>query len=85
MKQSIFIRLNSLWTLVFLVFFAIILISVNPFEASIFLLILFYLVFFGLVFGILNLIGFYLKLPFWFRLLAAISLVFLLILQSFRF
>jgi hypothetical protein len=85
MKQSIFIRLNSLFTLVFLVFFVIILISVNPFKASIFVLILFYLVFFGLVLGILNLIGFYLKLPFWFRLLAAISLLFLLILQSFRF
>jgi len=85
MKRRFFIRLNFVLTAIFLVFFVIILIAVNPFEANIFLFILFYIVVFGLVLGILNLIGMRLKIPFWAVLLISISIVFLLILQSFRF
>lgn len=85
MKRRVFIRLNFIGILVFLILFAIILIAVNPFEANTFLFILFYIVVFGLVLGILNLIGMRLKIPFWAILLISISIIFLLILQSFRF
>lgn len=84
MRKRIFIRLNFLWTLIFLIFFGIILITVNPLKASTFVFVLFYVVFFGLVLGILNLIGLYFKIPFWVVLLVSISLVFLLVLQSFK-
>lgn len=85
MKRRFFVKLNFVLTAIFLVFFAILLIAVNPFEANISLFILFYIVVFGLVLGILNLIGIRLKIPFWAILLISISIVFLLILQSFRF
>jgi len=85
MKKRIFIRLNFFWVLIFLIFLVIILITVNPFEASLFLIILFYIVFFGLIFGILNLIGIRFKIPFWFILLISIAILFILILQSFKF
>ena len=85
MKRKVLARLNLAWVVVFLVFFGIILFSVNPFEASIFLLILFYIVFFGLILGILNLIGARLNIPFWVILLISIAITFLLIFQSFKF
>ena len=85
MKKRFFVRLNFVLVLIFLIFFAIILLTVNPFQANAFLIILFYVVFFGLILGILNLIGTRLKIPFWFNLLISIAIVFLLILQSFRF
>ena len=81
MKRRFFIRLNFVLTAIFLVFFVIVLIAVNPLEANIFQLILFYIVVFGLILGILNLIGIRLKIPFWAILLISISIVFLLILQ----
>ena len=85
MRPKFLIRLNLVWIVIFLIFFAVILITVNPFEANTFLFVIFYVVFFGLILGILNLIGTRLKIPFWFNLLISIAIVFLLILQSFRF
>lgn len=85
MKKKIFIRLNFIFVLIFLILFGIILITINPWQASAFVFIIFYLIFFGLILGILNLIGRWFKIPFWVILLISISIVFLLILQSFKF
>ncbi len=85
MKRKSFVKLNFILAVIFLVAFIVILVGINPFEANIFQLILFYVVCFGLILGILNLIGMRLKIPFWAILLIGISIVFLLILQSFRF
>lgn len=85
MKRRVFIRLNFILALIFLAAFIVVLIAINPFEANTFLLILFYIVFFSLVLGILNLIGTRFKIPFWIVLLISIVIIFLLILQSFKF
>jgi len=81
MKKRFFIRLNLILTLVFLLIFVIILYYVDPFEVSSFLLVVFYVVLFGLILGILNLIGTPLKIPFWVRILIALTVVILLILK----
>jgi len=85
MKPKSLVRLNLVWIIIFLILFLVILITVNPFKASIYQFIIFYVVFFGLILGILNFIGSRLRIPFWFNLLISIALVFLLILQSYRF
>lgn len=79
MKPKFFIRLNLVFTLVFLIAFVIILYSVNPFEANSFQVILFYAVLFGLILGILNLIGMRLNIPSIVRVLIAIIVILLLI------
>ena len=84
MKPKVLVGLNLAWIVVFLIFFVIILITVNPFEASTFLIIIFYVVFFGFLLGVLNLIGIRFRIPFWFNLLISIAIVFLLILQRFK-
>ncbi len=84
MKKRVFIRLNFFWILIFLILFGIILITINPFQASTFVFVIFYIVFFGLILGILNLIGTRFKIPFWLILLISIAILFLLILQSFK-
>lgn len=84
MKRKSFVRLNFILAVIFLVAFIVVLVGINPFQANIFQFILFYIICFGLILGILNLIGIYLKLPFWIIILVSISLIFLLILQSFR-
>ena len=84
MRKKVFVRLNLIWTLVFLVFFVIIVFSINPFKANIFLFILFYVAFFGLILGILNLIAIRFKIPSWVSLLLSIAIVFILIIQGAR-
>ena len=85
MKERFFIRINLIITLDFLIIFAIILYSVDPFSASPLILIVFYVVLFGLVLGVLNLISNLFKIPFWVRIIIALIIIFLLILQSHRF
>ena len=85
MKQRFFIGINLIVTFVFLIIFVIILYSVDPFKASPFLLVGFYVVLFGLILGVLNLIGNRFKIPFWVRIIIALIIIFLLILQSHRF
>ena len=84
MRKRVFVKLNLIWTLVFLIGFAIILFSVNPFQADTFLFIVFYLVLFCLILGILNLIAIRLRIPFWVPLLFSIAIVFILIIQGAR-
>lgn len=84
MKKRSFIKLNSILGLVFLIALGVILIVVNPFEANIFLFIIFYLVFFALLLSVLNLISIYIKIPFWLRTLIVIAIIFILIVQSAR-
>jgi len=84
MKQRFFIGINLILTLVFLMGFVIILYSVDPFSAKLLLIIVFYLVLFGLILGILNLIGIYLKIPFWVRIIISLMVIFLLILNHGR-
>jgi hypothetical protein len=81
MKERFFIRINLIATLVFLIIFVIILYYVDPFEIGSFLLVVFYIVLFGLIWGILNLIGTPLKIPFWVRILIALTIVIILILK----
>lgn len=85
MKPRFFIELNLIGILVFLIIFAIILYSVDPYKASSLVFIIFYLVLFGLLLSILNLIGFYLKIPFWVRVLIAITIIIVLILRKGKF
>ena len=82
MKPKFFIGINLIVTLVFLIIFVIILYSVDPFKASPFFLVGFYVVLFGLILGVLNLIGNLFKIPFWVRIIIALIIIFLLILQS---
>jgi len=81
MKQRFFIGINLIIILVFFIIFVIILYSVDPFKASPFLIVIFYVVLFGLASGILNLIGTYLKIPLWIRIIIALIIVFLLFLS----
>ena len=81
-KTRFFVRLNLCLGLVFLLGFAIILYSVNPFTAKLFLLILFYVVLFGLLLVILNFISLVFKIPFWIRALIPICAILILIILS---
>jgi len=83
MKPKFFIRLNLILTLVFLLIFVIILYSVDPFKASPLVFVIFYIVLFGLILGTLNLIGTALKVPFWVRILIALTVIILLILKRY--
>jgi hypothetical protein len=78
MKPKFFIRLNLFLAFAFLIIFVIILYSVDPFQAGNFLKIIFYLVLFGLILSILNLIG---KMRFWVRILISLTMVIFLILR----
>ncbi len=82
MKPKFFIRLNLILTLVFFVSFVIILFFVDPFDSGRLVIVVFYLVLFGLILGILN---FILKTPFWVRILIALTVVILLILKKGKF
>ena len=81
MRKRVFIRLNLALLLVFLIGFAIIVYSINPFEASPFLMVVFYVVLFGLCFSFLSLIGLRFRIPFWISILIAIAIIFVLMVQ----
>jgi hypothetical protein len=85
MRRKSLVKLNFILAVIFLVGFIVILVAINPFEANIFQFILFYIVVFGLILSILNLIRIYLKIPFWIVLLISIAVIFVLVLQSFKF
>ncbi len=81
-KKRLFIKLDLIWTLVFFVGFVIILYSVNPFETSVWGLILFYLVLFCLLLGILNLIKILFRIPFKFILIIDVIIIIILLIKS---
>ncbi|MCX6730076.1 MAG: hypothetical protein NT058_01070 [Candidatus Portnoybacteria bacterium] len=81
-KKGLFIKLDLIWTLVFLVGFVIIVYSVNPFETSVLGLILFYAVLFCLLLGILNLIKIFFKVPFRFILIIDVIIIIILLIKS---
>jgi len=85
MKPKVLARLNLAWIIVFLILLIVILIAVDPFQANTFLIVLFYVVFFGFILGVLHLIRMRFKIPFWIILLISIAIVFLLTFQSFKF
>jgi len=85
MKPRFFIRLNLILTIVFLIIFVAILYSIDPFQASRFLIIIFYLTLFGLILGILNLLNVGFKIPLWSRILIALTAIAVLILQRRNF
>ncbi len=82
MRKKSFVKLNFILAVIFLMAFIVILVAINPFEANVFQFILFYIVVFGLVLIILNLISTYIKIPFWLRILIAIVIIFILIIQA---
>jgi len=82
-KKRFFIRLTLIWALVFLAAFAIILYSINPFEASIASLIIFYAALFCLLLGVLNLIGVFLRIPIWVSILIDLAIIIILLIRSF--
>lgn len=82
MKRKVFIKLNFIFGLIFLVGLGIILVVVNPLEANIFVFIVFYLIFFSLLITVLNLISAYIRIPYWLRILIAVVVVFMLIVQA---
>lgn len=84
MRKRVFFRLNLALLLVFLITFAIIVYSVNPFEASHFLIVIFYIILFGLCLSFLNLINLRFKTSFWIRILIATIVVFILMAQRFK-
>ncbi len=81
-KKGLMVRLNLIWTLVFFIGFVIIVYSVNPFEASIPILILFYIVLFCLLLGILNLIRLVLRISFKVVLIIDIVIIIILLIKS---
>ncbi|MFH1129590.1 MAG: hypothetical protein V1686_02560 [Patescibacteria group bacterium] len=81
-KKRLFIKLDLIWILVFFIGFVIILYSVNPFETSVLGLILFYLVLFCLLLGILNLIKIFFRIPFKFILIIDIIIIAILLIKS---
>ena len=78
-KKRLFVKLVLIWILVFLTAFAIILYSVNPFEASNLSLILFYVILFCLLLGILGLIRLIMKIPYWIIILISICIIIVLL------
>jgi len=81
-KKKVMIKINLLWILAFFIGFAIILYSINPFEAGTFSMVLFYLVLFGLLLGILNLIRLVFKFPFKIILIIDIVIILILLIKS---
>jgi len=81
-KKRLIIKLDLIWTLVFFVGFVIILYSINPFETSIFGLILFYVVLFCLLLGVLAFIRLIVKIPYWLIILLAICVIVVLLVLS---
>lgn len=81
-KKGLFIKLDLIWTLVFFIGFVTILYSVNPLEAGILNLILFYVVLFCLLLGILNLMKIFFKVPFKIILLIDIVIIIILLIKS---
>jgi len=81
-KKRLIVKLDLIWTLVFFIGFVIILYSVNPFEASVFDLILFYAVLFCLLLGILNFIKIFFKVPFKVILLMDSVIIIILLIKS---
>jgi len=79
MKRRFFIKLNLILAVVFFVFLLIFLLFIDPFQINIFVFILFYLIVFGLILSLLNLI----KIPFWIRILISIAIIFILLVKSF--
>jgi len=78
-KKRFFIRLVLIWILVFLAIFAMILYSVNPFEASSLILVIFYIVLFCLLLGFLSLIRLIIKIPYWVIILISVCVIFILL------
>jgi hypothetical protein len=81
-KKRLIVRLSLIWILVFLIALAIILYLVNPFEADISSLILFYLVLFCLLLGILNLIRIIFKIPFIIIVVVDVIIIIILLIKS---
>lgn len=81
-KRRFFIGLNLVWLLVFLAIFVIILYSVNPFEANIFILIIFYIVLFCLLLGIFSLTRLFAKTPYWLIILLALCVIVILLILA---
>jgi len=81
MKHRFFVKLNFILLFVFLIAFAIIILSIDPFQASVFLLFIFYLTTFGVVLTFLNLITRRLKIPFWINLLISVLIILFLIIK----
>ncbi|MBU3922978.1 hypothetical protein KJ684_01935 [Patescibacteria group bacterium] len=80
MKTRFFIKLNLFLALAFFIFTLIILFSIDPFDTSLFIIIIFYLLIFGFILCLLNSIRI---IPFWFRILITIAIIFILIVLSF--
>jgi len=83
MKPVFFNRLNLIGTIVFLLGFIGILVFVDPFKASTFLIFGFYFVLFFLIFGTLNLLDKILKMPVWCRFLIAGTIIAILVLRKY--
>jgi len=81
-KKGLFIKLDLIWTFVFLVGFIIVLCLVNPFETNVWGLILFYLALFCLLLGILNWIKILFRIPFKFILIIDIVIIIILLIKS---
>lgn len=81
-KRRLMVKLSLIWTLVFFIGLAIIVYSVNPFEASILILTLFYIVLFCLLLGILNLIRLVLRIPFKIILFIDIIIIIILLIKG---
>lgn len=82
-KKRLMVKLSLIWTLAFLIVFAIILYSVNPFETAISGLVLFYLIMFCLLLGILNLIRIFLKIPFVIIVIIDAIIIIILLIKKF--
>jgi hypothetical protein len=78
-KKWFFVRLILIWIFVFLVAFAIIIYSVNPFNAGKLSLILFYVVLFCLLCGIFSLVKLIVKIPYWVIILISICIIIVLL------
>lgn len=82
MRPKFFIKLNLISTIVFLLILIVILIFVDPFQANLSLILIFYLSLFFSVFGILNILRNVINMPIWCRILISATLIAVLILQK---
>ena len=81
-KKRVMVKINLLWILAFFIPFVIIICSVNPFEARAFTIVLFYVVLFCLLLGILNLCRLIFKFPFWIILIIDVIIILILLIKS---
>jgi|GEM_PF-1666125 hypothetical protein len=81
-KKKVMFKINLLWILAFFILFVIIVYSVNPFEASIIIIVLFYIILFCLLFGILNLFRIIFKFPLWIIVLISVTILLILFIKS---